>query len=83
VCLVGISDQFSTCCIGLFMSPLQEWSEYFSFVIASVEFASTWKHSYHVESGGIPDNCDHQLVHSTVRRGLSGTSSPDRSQIDS
>jgi hypothetical protein len=32
------------------------------FVLSSAEFASTWEHLYHVESGGIPNNCDSQCL---------------------
>jgi hypothetical protein len=39
----------------------REWLEYFSLVIAAVEFTLTWKNAYQAESAGTPDDGDHQL----------------------
>jgi hypothetical protein len=48
-----MDDQCFTC--DLFTSPLRQWSEYVTLVIAAAELEPTWKNSYHVESRGIPD----------------------------
>jgi hypothetical protein len=58
-CVVSMASQFSTCATGLFTSPLSEWLDYFSSVIAAVEFTPTWKNAYQVKSAGIPDNGDY------------------------
>jgi hypothetical protein len=61
-----MDNQFSIWATGLFTSPLREWLEYLSSVIAAVEFAPIWKNAHQVGSAGIPDNGDHQLFASNI-----------------
>jgi hypothetical protein len=59
-CIVRMDTELSSAINSLWLSPNLHFLESFSYLIAGVEFGSFWKRGHHMESAGIPNDCDHE-----------------------